>query len=619
MRLRIIAASALAIAVLAKESVAQATDSVPPPTRLWAAQTAIGQITLVWKLAPGAAGYVLYRDAGSGGGAEGQAKVVALAGNASHYVYIVRAAPQQVQQFYLEATDANGRASSKVAFNPVTLVTTSVAAVPPASTTAKETSPGVITLTWTSSPGATGYALGRTAGTGGLQSLCRICPTEPTYVDSGVTNGTRYQYSVAAITPTAVSTRTMSNVVTPGVVANTGGGTVGGTGGTGTTGGTTTDTTKTATTAADPLRGRYRVSLTGFTVQSQTYDHLLQIDGKGDEVFLATHVMQFDTTSTSLVVSNEVLTSKIYGDINGFSYRVKAGTAGFTGGLVTGNEFPPPKSLVGTGGFPMVLWEGELVQGRSAVLIVPTIWEWDDNPELFGNWLTGRHAFLSRLLKADPMAAILLNQNVKPVEIGSPGLFVRTNMFGDPRDRPIGLKPGQPAADAGFFAPIDPQKAATYGTMSSAVVTSILPNNPFATFAQGLLDRLFRITSGFAQSLGTTNAKMPQTSAKTLPGVLGTTVSAVLRQLSSTMSGVAQSQPGTGIQQLATVLRSASPSSLSTDLYLFEQTIGITPASVQAALGASKTSATITIDVPYVDYSSLQGQYVLHLKVERLQ
>jgi hypothetical protein len=619
-----IAPSTVAVVALAHAAVAQSADSLSPPTRLWAAQTAIGQITLAWKPVSGATGYVLHRDAGNAGGAEGRAKVADLAGNVSHYVYVVRAAPQHVQQFYLEATDANGRVSPKAAFNPVTLVTTPVAAVPPASVTAKETSPGVITVTWTSAPGATAYTLGRIAGTSGLQALCRMCSTDPTYVDSGVTNGTRYQYSVAAMTPTAVSTRTMSNVVTPGVVATTGGtggtGTTGGTpGGTSNTGGTTTDTTKTATTAADPLHGRYRVSLTGFTVQSQTYDHLLQIDGKGDEVFLATHVMQFDTTSTSLVVNNEVLTSKVYGDISGFSYRVKAGTAGLTGGLVSGNEFPPPKSLVGTGGLPMVLWEGELVQGRGAVLIVPTIWEWDDNPELFGNWLTGRHAFLSRLLKADVMASILLNQNVKPVEMGSPGLFVRTNMFGDPRDRPIGLKPGQPAADAGFFAPLDPRKAATYGTMSGSVVTSILANNPFATFAQSLLDKLFGITSGFAQSLGATNAKMPQASAKTLPGILATTVSAVIRQLSSVMSGVAQSQPGAGIQQLATVVRSASPSSLATDLYLFEQAIDITPASVQAALGASKTTGMVTIDVPYVDYSSLQGRYVLHLKLERLQ
>lgn len=210
------------------------TAEVAPPTKLWAAQMALNQVTLVWRLAPGATGYVLYRNAvpGSTAGPDGQVKLAALAGNVSRYVYIVRAASTEVQQFYLQATDANGRTSAKVPFNAVALVNAAVAAVPPASVTAKETSPGVITVTWTPSAGATAYAIGRVVGGSGLGNLCALCPTEPTYVDSGVASGIRYQYSVATITPTAISLRTMSNVVTPGVVATT-------TGGAGVTGGVT--------------------------------------------------------------------------------------------------------------------------------------------------------------------------------------------------------------------------------------------------------------------------------------------------------------------------------------------------------------------------------------------
>ena len=605
MRWRYLAgAGIVASAALTCVAAAQSTDSVSPPTRLWAAQTAIGQITLVWKLAPGATGYVLYRDAGAGEVEEGQVKLATLGANVSRYVYIVRAAPKQVQQFRLEATDASGRTSPKVAFNPVTLVTTSVPATPPPSVTAKESSPGVITVTWTPSPGATAYVVGRVAGTGGLASLCAICPTEPTYVDSGVTNGTRYQYSVAAITPTAVSTRTMSNVLTPGVVATTGGGgsTSGGTTG-GTPGGTsnpgtttTTDTTKPR--PVDPLQGRYRVSITGFTVGSQTYDHLLGMDGKGDEVWLATHVLQLDTTSTSLVVANKVQTSAVFGDVSGFSYRTKAGTAGSTGGLVTGNVFPPAKGLVGTGGFPLVLWEGNLVQGRSAVMIVPTIWEWDNNPELFGNWLTGRHSFLTRLLQPDRVAMILLNASLDPVEMGSPGLYVRTNMYADPRDRPIGLKPAQPMPGVGFFAPLEQVYGSKYGTMSDSVVTTILPSNPFANLAHDLLQKLFKLLDGFASSLGTTNAIMQQASAQTAPTVLANLVGTLRGQLPGAMGRLPSGQ---GLRQLAGVVQSAIPASLSSNLYLFEKAVGITPAAVQAALGATKTTGVVSRDVPYLD------------------
>ena len=607
-------------AALAGEAAAQSTDSVPPPTRLWAAQTAIGQVTLVWKLAPGATGYVLYRDVGEGESAEGQPKLATLGANVSRYVYVVRGAPKQVQEFHLEAMDASGRVSPKVAFNPVTPVTTAVAASPPPSVTAKESSPGVITVTWTQTPGASAYVLGRSAGTGGLASLCAICPTEPTYVDSGVTKGMRYQYSVAAITPTAVSTRTMSNVLTPGVLATTGGGsntsggTTGGTpGGTSNPGTTTTDTTKPR---VDPLQGRYRVSITGFTVTSQTYDHLLGIDGKGDEVWLATHVLQLDTTSTSLVVANKVQTSGVFGDVNGFSYRMKAGTAGSTGGLVTGNVFPSPKGLIGTGGFPLVVWDGTLVQGRSAVMIIPTIWEWDDNPELFGNWLTGRHSFLARLLQPDRVAMILLNQSLDPVEMGSPGLYVHTNMYADPRDRPIGLKPAQPAPGAGFFGPLEQVYGPKYGTMSDSVVTTILPSNPFASFARALLEKLFKLLHLFPGSLGTTNANMPLASGQTAPGVLAQLVGTLREQLPGAM---ARLPSGQGIKQLAGGIQSAIPSSLSSNLYLFEKTVGVTPAAVQAALGAAKTTGAVSIDVPYVDYSSLKGKYTLHLRVERIQ
>ena len=620
------AASAIAVPAVAQ--------GPPPPTKLWAAQTSLNGISLAWTLSPGATGYVLYRQAGN----EGRAKLATLAGNVSRYGYTVRAASEKIQQFYLQSIGTDGPGADTVAFNPVTLVNAAVAAVPPASVKATESSPGVITVTWTSSAGATGYMLGRVVGGGGLAMLCALCSTQATYVDSGVANGIRYQYSVIAITPTAVSLRTMSNAVTPGVVATTTGGTsvpsgtagtggtaaTSGTGGTGSSTGTTTtaDTsrttptptpTPTTPTPSDPLHGRYRVSLTGFTVQAQTYDNFLQIDGKGDEVYLATQVMQLDTASRLLVISNEVQTSKIYGDVNGFIYRIKAGTAGGTGGLANANDVPAPS---GTSGFPMVLWEGELAQNRGAVVVVPTIWEWDDNAELFGNWVTGRFAFLARLLHPDGINAILRNTSLLPVEVGAAGLYVRTNMFGDARDRPVGLRPGSPLPNSGFFAPLDIKTVSSYGSMSNQVVGSILQNNPFVTMARALFTRLFGSgNSIFTKSLGTTNARLLQ------PSALNEGASAVGGVVGSSGKSIAQimNQPGVGLQQFAQVIRSASPSSFSTDLYLFEKMIVITPDAVQASLGQGRTTGAVPLDVQYVDYGSLSGKYLLHLKVERIQ
>ncbi len=594
------------------------TAGTAQPTKLWAAQTTANQITLVWTVASGATGYVLYRGGNAAQGAQGQTKVATLAGNVTRYVFIVRSAGRAVQQFYLEATGASGGASQRVSFNPVTLASGAVPPVAPATLTAKESSPGVVTVTWTPAPGATAYLLGRAVGGSGLQTLCAFCSTATTFVDSAVTLGARHNYTVATITPSGVSARATSNQLTPGVttVATDSGGT----GGSGTPGDTTRTTT---TTNPDPLNGRYRVTLTGFTVQAQSYDNPLQLDGTGDEVYLATHVMSFDTASSVLVVDNRVRTSRIYGDVNGFSYRVKAGNAGMTGGLRTGDSYPASKATgKGTASdVPMELWEGELVQGRSAVVLVPTVWEWDDKVELFGNWLTGRHALLLRLLQPDPIVAILTNRSPQPVEVGAGGLFVHTNMVGDARDRPIGLRPGQPAKGAGFYAPLplDPKAGSattTYLAKSTSVVGAILPASPLADVATSILRSAIGAAGGFSAALGGANANIPLATISSAAQALG----AIAARLKPLVGEALRTQNVIGLGQILTVLAAANPSSLSQELYLFEKIVVLTPQAVGSARAQSKaaTGSAVFIDVPYVDYSALQGKYVLHLKVERL-
>lgn len=638
-----------ALLLWAVPATAQTTE--PAPTDLWAAQTALNMITLVWKPVAGATGYVLWRDVGAsaaatGQGAQRQAKLATLASNANRYGYVVRNMAE-AQQFYLEAIGANGKSSARVPFNPVTMVNAAVPAVPPPSVTATESTPGVITLTWAPSPGATAYMLGRVVGGSGLAMLCSVCPTTGTYVDSGVATGVRYQYAVTAITPTAVSQRTMSNPLTPGVVASgatgavgsgttsTGGatttsgtgatGVIATTGGTATTSGTsgtTSDTTQATTltpvaktpSSADPSSGRYRITLTNFTVNAQTYDNPFQLDGKGDEVYLATHILLFDTSSTNLVVSNEVRTSKMYGDVSGFSYRVRAGTAGSTGGLATGNSVGAATTPGGE--FPMVLWEGPLVQGKNVLVVIPTIWEWDDNPELFGNWLTGRHAMLDRLLQAEPLAALLLNTDLQPVELGAGGLYVRTNMFGDARDRPIGLRPGQPVSTSGFMAPLSNDATGTYANMTGSVVQNILQNSPFATIAKAVLDRIFQSVSGFATAVGNTLSRI-QLAAGAVVGNVASQVVGTVRPRLSTAMRAQESQGATGLRQFATLIQSAAPSSFASDMYFFEKAVAITPAAMQTALAGAKYP-WIMVDVPYVDYTALQGKYTLYLKVEKL-
>jgi len=133
--------------------------------------------------------------------------------------------------------------------------------------------------------------------------------------------------------------------------------------------------------APEPVH-RYRVSITGFVVEEQTWDDAMQRDGKDDEVFLLAEVRQINGNDGAARVGRpETVRSMVMGDVNGFQpeERLRAGHASEDGGLRTGDK-------VGTTGarrgeprgdrIPLRLWEGELHPGMG-VMIVPTIWEWD--------------------------------------------------------------------------------------------------------------------------------------------------------------------------------------------------------------------------------------------------
>jgi hypothetical protein len=143
--------------------------------------------------------------------------------------------------------------------------------------------------------------------------------------------------------------------------------------------------------------GRFRVILTGFSVERQTDDNVLESDGKGDEVFIVAEVAEYANEGrpqtpqdpfrslfgfNPLLTLRRTLTSVVMGDANNQEVpRIRAGTAGNNGGLRSGDQFPTkePWKQVGTlshNRLPMVVWEGELSQGM--LIIVPTIWEWDD-------------------------------------------------------------------------------------------------------------------------------------------------------------------------------------------------------------------------------------------------
>ena len=392
-----------------------------------------------------------------------------------------------------------------------------------------------------------------------------------------------------------------------------------------------------------PMRGKYRVTLNGFSVQRQTLDNFFQVDGKGDEIYFATYVAEVDT-ATSDLVRHWVVTSRAMGDQNGFPDRVRMGMNSSKGGIITGDRYPlpSPKQRIGAiarDSLPMLLWEGQLVQGQRAVVITPTVWEWDDNPELYAYWTVSRGSVMQQLLQPHVLLSVLDNHAYHPFDLGTPGFRVRTNKLPEFRDRPIGLETGHAATGVGFVEPAPGGgKGATNGgssnggpTRSRNVVEGILSRigmvggamlgpgsrdlvDKFVSVLEGLLGR----PAPVSRAMGRVN---PITPLPWSPKYSQLAKS----QLRQHVDSMQRKNPGRSMKafpllSLANTLRSVMRDYRGTELYLFEKMFVLTPQAIEAAL-SQRTKPGIppgSIDVVYVDHAQLQGRYILHLQVERI-
>ena len=138
-----------------------------------------------------------------------------------------------------------------------------------------------------------------------------------------------------------------------------------------------------------PRTARFRVTLTGFTVNRETWDDVLERDGKRDEVFLVSDAMFLDPGG-SFSFHKNLRDVVIIGDTNNLRGRVRGGTASDLGGLKTGDPHPrgvsldrPPARHLDRAVPPFIAFEGEVVQGRSSAVIIPTVWEWDEPMSVF--------------------------------------------------------------------------------------------------------------------------------------------------------------------------------------------------------------------------------------------
>jgi hypothetical protein len=205
-----------------------------------------------------------------------------------------------------------------------------------------------------------------------------------------------------------------------------------------------TTTTTTTTTTSTPARAKYRVTLTGIMVRSQTADDPLQIDGKGDEVFFAAYVASYDRANPAATVGRMVR-SVTYGDVNGYTDRILAGTASAQGGIVSTNNVPNVSTpwlrqdLPRADQLPLLLWEGELVQGQSVVIVTPAVWEKDFDGSYYNTWAAKSDEYHRALMAKDGYAAWTTYARLDPIAFPQDPAYYAWTLH-TALDRPVGMK-----------------------------------------------------------------------------------------------------------------------------------------------------------------------------------
>jgi hypothetical protein len=206
-------------------------------------------------------------------------------------------------------------------------------------------------------------------------------------------------------------------------------------------------TTQVPAVASAPVRSRFRIEIEGFTVNRASWDDILSRDGKGDEVFIAYEARVLGSED-EVKATTGLIRTPVFGDINHDDWRTtrtKAGSWSDLGGLKSGDV----QSL------GITAWEGTLEAGGDSVLLIPTVWEWDGNQD----FLTNVFRFLAAPVALagegvgqaihvrTPTSLDAAQQAFSPVmrtlsgsgEIGS-DIVTSKSVFGDPKDRPIGMK-----------------------------------------------------------------------------------------------------------------------------------------------------------------------------------
>jgi hypothetical protein len=248
--------------------------------------------------------------------------------------------------------------------------------------------------------------------------------------------------------------------------------------------------------------GKYLITITGLQCVTATLDDPLQLDGKGDEVYVNAIVSRYDRSTQKAIESGQAL-SLTYGDTNKINGRMMAGSRSDKGGIQSGDLIPasPRPGVARTAApqkniFPMIVWEGTLTDGKDALAISPSIWEDDLNATTFSDYVKAQFAAQGALWQN----AQILAQATQPVPAAhftTPGVgaslhddlsFTVTDPSTPPQLKPIVLGGSSQSSvptpetklTATFMLPVNQlfgeHKDRPIGIVSAGGTTAILPN-----------------------------------------------------------------------------------------------------------------------------------------------
>jgi Divergent InlB B-repeat domain len=206
--------------------------------------------------------------------------------------------------------------------------------------------------------------------------------------------------------------------------------------------------------------GIFRIVITGIWCEKETFDDILQGDGRGDEVYLSVGESILLSNGEPFIQGHESTSVRI-GDLNETydpDRQVVGGEVGETG-WDTGDKFPWPKPWVYVPPWtqdrlPFLVARVNLTGGK-AIVISPTIWEWDDRSEGWRDWVTWFKGIFDSVV---PSLKPVIN-NTNPSVSPSPGGVATTDFIltaisaglgglaslptGRAGDRPIGISGGE--------------------------------------------------------------------------------------------------------------------------------------------------------------------------------